>query len=224
MTLREYLEWIRNNNCIDDQYVESMFKKILSQYGLDTQEKIKDAYKDAYTMHQGQLRSDGQVYIIHPIRVASMYVLTDIKDERTIIEGIIASLLHDVFEDSSTSIQYIEEKYGSIVSEKIMMLSTKKGNSESKTERMYRKTEKWHRLQNADDDTLTIHACDVCDNAISWRNLTTDYPKLSRWIFQAEEYQLPLLNRRFPILADILKEEIDFEYGRGVIRGSWIGA
>lgn len=225
MKFREYVEWIRNNNAIASQKVGDIFKTLLRDYDHAILAEIDDAYEYANKMHAGQKRSDGQVYIIHPVRVASLYLLScDAGFKGAIVEGIIAALLHDVYEDSGVPIQFIRERYGVVVSKKIEMLSTKKKDSENKVERMHRKTEKWKRMLNIDKDTLTIHACDVCDNAISWRNLNVDYPKLSRWIFQAEKYQVPLLEERLPQFADVLKEEIDFEYERGAVCGDWYDA
>ena len=71
---------------------------------------IEEAYKYAEQKHKGQYRKTGEPYIIHPLHVA--YILTSINADK---ETIIAGLLHDVLEDTETTKQDIEEKFGETV-------------------------------------------------------------------------------------------------------------
>jgi GTP pyrophosphokinase len=70
--------------------------------------KIKEAYLLADKMHKDQLRKSGEPYIIHPLSVAK--ILADYKVGPETLE---AALLHDVVEDTSISLEEIEEKFGS---------------------------------------------------------------------------------------------------------------
>ncbi|MBP1542449.1 MAG: bifunctional (p)ppGpp synthetase/guanosine-3',5'-bis(diphosphate) 3'-pyrophosphohydrolase, partial [Oscillospiraceae bacterium] len=74
------------------------------QYDL---EKIMQAYTLADSAHEGQMRSSGDPYISHPISVASI-LLDYCMDTDTIC----AALLHDVVEDTDTSLEYIRKKFG----------------------------------------------------------------------------------------------------------------
>ena len=68
---------------------------------------IKSAYYLAEKMHEGQLRSSGQPYIIHPVEVA--VILLELgMDSDTLVAG----LLHDVVEDTSETLDDIEKAYG----------------------------------------------------------------------------------------------------------------
>ena len=68
---------------------------------------IKKAYQYASDAHMGMLRKSGEPYIQHPISVAM--ILTDIYAD---YQTICAALLHDTVEDTNTTIEEIEEKFG----------------------------------------------------------------------------------------------------------------
>jgi len=73
-------------------------------------EAIRRAFDFAQDAHSGQARESGDPYITHPLAVAE--TLAELQlDTATII----ASLLHDVAEDTSVSIDDIETRFGSEV-------------------------------------------------------------------------------------------------------------
>jgi len=57
--------------------------------------------------HDGQIRKSGEPYIVHPILVAA--ITAKISNDETMVQ---AALLHDVVEDTSFTIEYLEEKFG----------------------------------------------------------------------------------------------------------------
>jgi GTP diphosphokinase / guanosine-3',5'-bis(diphosphate) 3'-diphosphatase len=68
---------------------------------------IRQAYVYSAMVHKEQLRKSGEPYLIHPLEVAS--IICDMKlDSKSIVVG----LLHDVVEDSSTSVDQIEKYFG----------------------------------------------------------------------------------------------------------------
>lgn len=70
-------------------------------------EQIEAAYEWAKKRHEGQFRISQEPYIIHPLEVAK--ILVGLKLDRATI---IAAFLHDVLEDTDTSAQEMEEKFG----------------------------------------------------------------------------------------------------------------
>ncbi len=74
------------------------------QYDVD---KIMRAYSLAEAAHDGQLRSSGEKYITHPLSVASI-LLDYCMDTDTIC----AALMHDVVEDTDTTLDEIRKKFG----------------------------------------------------------------------------------------------------------------
>lgn len=72
--------------------------------------RIEQAYLFAARAHAGQLRASGEDYIIHPLGVAT--ILAEIGLDT---DTIIAALLHDVVEDTSVTLEELEENFGATV-------------------------------------------------------------------------------------------------------------
>jgi guanosine-3',5'-bis(diphosphate) 3'-pyrophosphohydrolase len=68
---------------------------------------IKKAYVYSAKVHQGQLRSSGEPYLVHPLEVAGL--LAQLKlDEASIVTG----LLHDTIEDTLATREELTELFG----------------------------------------------------------------------------------------------------------------
>ncbi|KKP69617.1 hypothetical protein A2X44_03625 [candidate division CPR3 bacterium GWF2_35_18] len=70
-------------------------------------DQISKAYNFAKEAHEGQKRRDGQPYFVHPLSVAFTLARLQLDDS-----SIIASLLHDVVEDTRYSVKKIELNFG----------------------------------------------------------------------------------------------------------------
>ena len=79
---------------------------------------LKKAYQFAEKAHQGQKRSSGENYIIHPLNVASILIKL-----RMDINTIIAGLLHDVVEDCNITPQQLEDEFSPEISEIVVGLT-----------------------------------------------------------------------------------------------------
>lgn len=97
---------VRNENRLHtfEELEEKYFVYITSK---DSRELIKEAYNFARERHEGQFRKSGEPYIHHLIEVA--YILSELHAGPITI---VAGLLHDVVEDTDTSLDEIEEKFG----------------------------------------------------------------------------------------------------------------
>src|SRR5512138_2628404 len=73
-------------------------------------ELLRRAYVFSAFEHRGQVRHSGEPYLIHPLAVADF--LADMKLDAV---AIAAGLLHDVVEDTLTTIERIEELFGAEV-------------------------------------------------------------------------------------------------------------
>src|SRR5256885_11050428 len=73
-------------------------------------ELLRRAYVFSAFEHRGQVRRSGEPYLIHPLAVAEF--LVDLKLD---VVAISAGLLHDVVEDTLTTIERIKELFGSEV-------------------------------------------------------------------------------------------------------------
>src|SRR5216683_2952338 len=70
-------------------------------------ELLRRAYVFSAFEHRGQVRHSGEPYLIHPLAVAD--VLADMKLDAV---AVAAGLLHDVVEDTLTTIERIQELFG----------------------------------------------------------------------------------------------------------------
>ncbi len=73
--------------------------------------RIGDAYNLAFLKHEGQFRRSGDPYITHPLEVA--YLIAELQGGPNTI---IASLLHDVVEDTDVNLEEITKQFGEDVS------------------------------------------------------------------------------------------------------------
>ena len=73
------------------------------RYDLD---RIKDAAVFAAESHHGQLRKSGEPYIIHPLEVAKILISYGMDES-----CIIASLLHDVIEDTEVTKEEVAQRF-----------------------------------------------------------------------------------------------------------------
>jgi GTP pyrophosphokinase len=71
------------------------------------EEQICKAYEFAKKKHEGQFRKSGEPYFTHPAEVA--YILAELRMD---IPTIIAGFLHDVVEDTDTTVEEIEREFG----------------------------------------------------------------------------------------------------------------
>ena len=101
-------EYIKNFPDYDDNFtIEMIIQKVLTddkQYDLS---KIISAYEFAAKAHEGQKRSSGQAYIIHPLAVA--YILLELGMDT---DTICAALLHDVVEDTPATLDDLKKRFG----------------------------------------------------------------------------------------------------------------
>ncbi len=95
--------------------------------------RIADAYLFAAKKHGDQKRKyTGEAYINHPVEVAE--IVASVSDST---ETIIGALLHDTVEDTDTTFEEIEKKFGKIVRDIVDHCSDKAvpsdGNREKRT-------------------------------------------------------------------------------------------
>jgi GTP pyrophosphokinase len=73
-------------------------------------EALRRAYVFSAFEHKGQVRHSGEPYLVHPLEVAA--ILADMKLD---LVTVVAGLLHDVVEDTLTTITRIDELFGAEV-------------------------------------------------------------------------------------------------------------
>jgi (p)ppGpp synthase/HD superfamily hydrolase len=118
---------------------------------------VRAALEKARIAHEGQVRngSGGMPYIEHPIRVAALL------DEHGYGEEVLAAaLLHDVVEDSETTLDELREKFGDVVGGLVGAMT----DDESIDDYRRRKLEHRERVAAAPAEALAIYGADKLTN------------------------------------------------------------
>jgi guanosine-3',5'-bis(diphosphate) 3'-pyrophosphohydrolase len=110
------------------EQVESLIEKV-RDYAPDADtSRLVEAYLFAEERHHGQTRRSGEPYITHPLAVA--HILADLQMG---VNTVIAGLLHDVLEDTATTPEELEQRFGTTVRQLVEGV-TKLHHSERKME------------------------------------------------------------------------------------------
>ena len=143
-------------------------------------ELISRAQARARSAHAGQIRngSGGLPYIEHPRMVAATLATRDYPETT-----LAAALLHDVVEDSDTTVEELREEFGDQVADLVAALS----DDESIEGYRERKDEHRRRVVGVDGDAFPIYAADKL------ANMTTLHAAIeAEGIKVADEYEVPL--------------------------------
>lgn len=97
---------------LDKQYFETKFLtnqlfQAIKIFTPTEQKLIIEAFNFAQIKHQGQKRLSGEDYINHPLRTA-----LNVLQLKLDASSVISSLLHDILEDTSTSLEELESRFG----------------------------------------------------------------------------------------------------------------
>lgn len=118
---------------------------------------VHAALEQARSDHEGQVRngSGGMPYVEHPMRVAALL------DEHGYGEEVLAAaLLHDVVEDSETTLDELREKFGDVVAGLVGAMT----DDESIDDYRQRKAEHRERLAAAPAEAMAIYGADKLTN------------------------------------------------------------
>lgn len=91
--------------------VQAFFDRVAPSVSSADFLRIQAAWHVAFGAHAGQLRQSGEPYVTHPLAVAE--ILLDLLEPDA--DALCAALLHDVVEDSDTSLSSIREQFGPAV-------------------------------------------------------------------------------------------------------------
>jgi guanosine-3',5'-bis(diphosphate) 3'-pyrophosphohydrolase len=123
---------------------------------------VRAALEKARVAHEGQIRngSGGMPYIEHPVRVAALLDEHEFRQE-----VLAAALLHDVVEDSETTLDELREEFGGEVAGLVGALT----DDESIDSYRERKAEHRERVAAAHDEAMAIYAADKLTNSTTLR-------------------------------------------------------
>src|SRR6188508_173195 len=86
---------------------EDLLEKVRAANPDADTELLRRAYVFSAAEHKGQVRRSGEPYLVHPLEVADL-----LADMRLDVVAVAAGLLHDIVEDTPTTIEKIRELFG----------------------------------------------------------------------------------------------------------------
>jgi len=95
---------------LQDELMQSLMSIISGYMNEDQVQLVNKAYELGSLAHKGQRRLSGEDYICHPLSVA--LILTELKMDA---DCIIAAILHDVIEDTDTTVEELESLFNTDV-------------------------------------------------------------------------------------------------------------
>ena len=152
-------------------------------------EMFRNAYALAEEMHLGQARKSGEPYLIHPLAVT--HILADLKLD---IASLCAGLLHDVVEDTDTTLDDLRERFSDEVAQLVdgvTKLSKLRFNT-----REERQAESFRKMLIAMSRDLRVILIKLCDRVHNMRTLE-HMPENRRVAIAQETMDIyaPLANR-----------------------------
>src|SRR6187549_4077538 len=183
---------------------EDLLEKVRA-YAPDTDvELLRRAYVFSAFEHKGQVRHSGEPYLIHPLAVADF--LADMKLD---VVAIAAGLLHDVVEDTLTTIERIRELFGPEVAHVVEGVTKISAIPFSSSEE--RQAENFRKMLLAMVDDIRVILVKLADRLHNMRTLShLSEERRMRIAQETRDIYAPLANRLGKIKNEL--EELAFRY------------
>ncbi|HEV8323353.1 MAG TPA: bifunctional (p)ppGpp synthetase/guanosine-3',5'-bis(diphosphate) 3'-pyrophosphohydrolase [Myxococcota bacterium] len=167
---------------------------------------VKRAYQYASSKHTGQRRKSGEEYIVHPLGVADI-----IAELRLDPASVCAALLHDVVEDTDTTVEQLQDLFGEEVAflvDGVTKLS--KINFNTTEERQAENVRKMVVAMARDLRVILVKLADRLHNMRTLEHLGTD--KQQRIARETMDIYAPLANRLGMAWVKAELEDLSFRY------------
>ena len=114
-----------------DRQTEALFERLSARFDEEEITLLRKAYALARTAHEGQFRKGGEPYIMHPVAVATIIAEDFMMDANSVAAG----LLHDVVEDTDTTIDDIRREFGDDVAFLVQVVTKPKSHTPGQADR-----------------------------------------------------------------------------------------
>src|ERR1700716_58214 len=169
-------------------------------------ELLRKAYVFSAFEHRGQVRYSGEPYLIHPLAVAD--VLADMKLDAV---AVAAGLLHDVVEDTLTTIERIQELFGSEVAHVVEGVTKISAIPFSSSEE--RQAENFRKMLLAMVDDIRVILVKLADRLHNMRTLShLPDDKRVKIAQETRDIYAPIANRLGMSKVKNELEELSFRY------------
>src|SRR6266508_787325 len=185
---------------------EDLLEKVRA-YSPDTDvELLRRAYVFSAFEHRGQVRHSGEPYLIHPLAVADF--LADMKLDAV---AIAAGLLHDVVEDTLTTIERIQELFGAEVAHVVEGVTKISAIPFSSSEE--RQAENFRKMLLAMVDDIRVILVKLADRVHNMRTLNhLPEERRTKIAQETRDIYAPIANRLGMSKVKNELEELSFRY------------
>jgi GTP pyrophosphokinase len=185
---------------------EDLLERVRTYTSDEEREFLRRAYVFSALEHKGQVRHSGEPYLVHPLEVASL-----LAEMRLDPVAIAAGLLHDVVEDTLTTIEKIEEHFGPEVAHVVEGVTKISAIPFSSSEE--RQAENFRKMLLAMVDDIRVILVKLADRLHNMRTLS--HMPEDRQIRTAQEtldIYAPIANRLGMSKIKNELEELSFKY------------
>jgi len=187
---------------------EDLLEKVRAYSPAADVELLRRAYVFSAFEHRGQVRHSGEPYLIHPLAVADF--LADMKLD---VVAIAAGLLHDVVEDTLTTIERIQELFGPEVAHVVEGVTKISAIPLSSASSEQRQAENFRKMLLAMVDDIRVILVKLADRLHNMRTLI-HLPEERRVKIAQETRDIyaPIANRLGMSKVKNELEELSFRY------------
>lgn len=192
----------------DMQVAESasqVFEFMRNRVSSEELDRLQRAYRFAREAHKLQKRKSGEPYIIHPIAVARICAVELKLDANSVC----AAFLHDVVEDTPTTVEEISEMFGTDVAFLVDVVTKKKKKLYSTSKQV----DNYHQLLDSVHYDIRALMVKIADRLHNMRTLQSMRPdKQMKIAGETDYFYAPLANRLglFDVKTDL--ENLSFRY------------
>ena len=191
-----------------DPHADLLWTKALSLIASSTEkERLLEAYQFAGSIKYDHAGLSPEIYFAHPIRVASLAMLY--YDKMNVDLGIIG-LIHNVFELSDYTNDFISEKFGKKTSDQILSLTV---NRDIQWNVDYKKAY-YEQLSDGPVEARVVKIMDKLDNLFIL-GVNPDKQVKIKYLKEIEKHVLPLAYKTTPKIYSYMKELVDNNYNNG---------
>src|SRR5215471_10239403 len=152
-------------------------------------ELLRRAYVFSAIEHKGQVRRSGEPYLVHPLEVADI-----LADLRLDVVAVAAGLLHDIVEDTTTSIEKIRELFGEKVAHVVEGVTKLSGLQFASSEE--RQAESFRKMLLAMVDDIRVIMVKLADRLHNMRTLNyLPEERRARIAQETRDIYAPIANR-----------------------------
>jgi GTP pyrophosphokinase len=185
---------------------EDLLERVRGYTSDEEREFLRRAYVFSALEHKGQVRHSGEPYLVHPLEVAS--ILADMRLDPV---AIAAGLLHDVVEDTLTTIEKIQEHFGPEVAHVVEGVTKISAIPFSSSEE--RQAENFRKMLLAMVDDIRVILVKLADRLHNMRTLAhMSEDRQQRTAQETLDIYAPIANRLGMSKIKNELEELSFQY------------